>query len=355
MKRVAWIVCLVFVPSAAFLFGQARGTISGRITDQSGAIIAQAKVSATNTGTGATRESVSNATGLYSFPGLDPGPYDVKVEAPGFAGTDRRVNLLTDTNLDADFLLGVGQVREEVQVTGEAALVETTQSGTAGALTTVEVANLPMIDRNFSNLVQLVPGARPAPLVNSNKLTYGTGISIGGGGGRNLQMNVDGLDNRDDMVGGPMMNYSLEAIQEYKVLAHNFGAQYGHTSGAAVQVVTKSGTNDIHGNIFAQGRNDSLTATDYFSEPSHGGIGKPPYDRIQFGGSLGGALKKDKWFLFGAGERIRENRTVTFSAKALTESQILANALPNLGINPTNVIPIELRDTTDLLKSDYYV
>src|SRR5947209_8783103 len=139
MNRIQWLLLIVVAASGMVLLAQSRGTINGRITDQTGAIVAQAKVTAQNTATGISRESVSNADGLYSFAALDPGTYEIKVEATGFTSMTRRVNLVTDTTLDIDFSIGVGEVKQEVSVTGEAALVETSQSGTSGALTTTEV------------------------------------------------------------------------------------------------------------------------------------------------------------------------------------------------------------------------
>ena len=356
---------LLFAVTEAFMFAQSTGTISGTATDASGSIVPKAKVTATNTSTGVSRDTETNSAGLYGFPGLIPGTYDVKIDHSGFASSTKRVTLLADTTLTVDFALGIGSVSQQVEVSGgEAVLVQTTQSEVSASVNSTEVQNLPMLNRNFTGLVTLVPGARPAPAVNSNKVGFGGGIAVGGGTGRNVQMSVDGLDNRDDVIGGPLFNFTIEGIGEFRVLNHQFGAQYGRTNGSVVLVINKSGGNAFHGTAFAYGRNDAMTATDYFSELS--GLGKPPYDRQQYGGSIGGPLKKDKLFFFGAIERIQENRTLTFSPNALNQATILKQALTSLtscatcvqvgkAIVPTGSVPQTVRDLLYTVKGDYQI
>ena len=147
-----------------------------------------------------------------------------------------------------------------------------------------------MLNRSIMGLVTLTPAARPAPILNSTKLTFGGGISVGGAAGRNVMMNVDGSENRDAIVGGPMMNFTLEGIQEFKLLAHGFSAQYGRPNNAAVEVVTKSGSNQWSGSGFIFGRNSALTAIEYFNKV--GNLPESDYDREQAGGSIGGPLSQ---------------------------------------------------------------
>src|SRR5262245_7793851 len=280
---------LVLVAICITANAQSIGTIGGRITDSSGAAIPGATVTATNTATSVSRETITNELGIYSLLSLQPGTYDVKVELAGFAPQQSKgLNVLTGAELKADFVLTVAAVTENVTVNAVAPLVNTTESGTTGELRLQEVQNLPMINRNFQGLIQILPGARPAPIVNSTRTAFGNGIGVAGGSGRNVTVLMDGADNRDEMVGGPSQNFTIEGIQEFKALTNQFGAQYGGTNGAVIQVTTKSGTNQIHGSAFLFGREDALTATDYFTAAAK--AAKTPYTRRQFGGSVGGPV-----------------------------------------------------------------
>lgn len=350
--------CLAIVLSVPYpAFAQSTATFTGRVIDPGGAVVPEATVTATNTGTGVVRSTTTNGDGLYIIPALEPGNYDAKAEKTGFASSERKnVPLVTNTTLTIDFSLVVAGTTQKVEVQSEAGLVETTQSEVSASLQTSEVQNLPMLNRNFTGLVQLVPGARPAPVLLSVRLIFGNGISVSGGGGRNVEVNVDGADNRDDLDGGPEQNYTIEGIQEFKLLTHEYGAQYGRTNGGVVEVATKSGTNQIHGTLFAYGRNESITAIDYFTQQS--GLSKPPFDREQFGGSFGGPIKKDRLFYFGAVERIQQNSTLTFSNSTYNEAQILSQNLPSLvaiGFQPAQQISQPLHDTMYTLKADYQI
>ena len=350
------LLALVVSLFAGSVFAQARGTISGRLTDPAGAVVPGASVTVTNTGTSVSRNTSTNAEGLFNVPALDPGVYDLRVEKSGFSpATKVGVNLLSDTTLTLDFALSVAGSTQQVEVAGDSPLVEITQSAVSGSLQTSEVQNLPILNRNWTGLVTLIPGARPAPAHNTTKQALGNSLSFGGGSGRNVEVNVDGIDNRDDIIGGPMMNFTLEGIQEFKVLSHEFSAQYGRTDGAVVEVVSKSGTNHFHGSAFGYGRNDALTAIDYFSEPAHGGAGKPSYSRENFGGSFGGPIKRDKVFFFGAVERVQQNLVQTEPVALYQQAVLLARYLPAAGVVPAQTIPIPFRDNMYTLKGDYQI
>ena len=199
MKKIVFLL-LLFALVAECLLGQ------GRSAEQQLTLAApsvpQAKVTAVNTSTGVSPDTETNSAGLYGFPGLAPGTYDVKIDRSGFATSTKRVTLLADTTLTVDFALGVGNVTQQVDVSGgEAVLVQTTQSTVSASVNSREVENLSMLNRNFTGLVTLVPGGSSAPAVNSNKVGFGGGIAVGGGTGRNVQMSVDGLDKRDERAG----------------------------------------------------------------------------------------------------------------------------------------------------------
>src|SRR5882724_2363233 len=255
---------LLFLLATTGTYAQFAGTIAGRVVDQGGAVVVSATATATNAGTGLVRTTVTNSDGLYSFAALQPGTYNVKIEMTGFAISAKNgVTLVGDSTVTADFQLGVASMSQQVEVTEAAVMVETTQSVVAGSIQASEVQNLPMLNRTFMGLVTLTPEARPAPILNSTKLTFGGGISVGGGSGRSLVTEVVGAENRDDIVGGPMMNFTIEGVQEFKLLAHAFSAQYGRGSAGVVEVVSKSGTNQLHGTAFGFGRNDAMTAIEY--------------------------------------------------------------------------------------------
>src|SRR6266478_2210889 len=220
MKKLSLsvLVFFLFLHGNNSLFGQAAGTIGGRVSDTAGAVIPGANIVVTAGGTNVARTTVTNEDGFYSFAALQPGSYGVKVEMPGFAPQARNGAVLTaGGTVSLDFSLGIAANVQEVNVTVELAQVDTTQSVVAGSIATSEVQNLPMLNRTFMGLVTLTPSARPAPILNSTKLTFGGGISVGGAAGRNVVTEVDGAENRDAIVGGPMMNFTMEGIQEFKL------------------------------------------------------------------------------------------------------------------------------------------
>ena len=358
VQKLKIVLVTTFVLFASqVVLAQSTGTITGRVLDSTGGAVAGSTVTVTNTGTAITRTTVTNSDGLYTVPSLQPGIYDVKVEMTGFTASEKKgVTLVTDTSLTVDFAMGVAGVNQQVQVTGEAAMtIETTQSEVSGSLQTSEVQNLPVLNRNFTGLVTLVPGARPAPIINTTKASMGSAaISVGGGNGQNVQVNVDGTDNEDNMIGGPLQNYTIEGIQEFKLLVHEYGVQYGRTNGSTLQIVSKSGTNQIHGSLFGYGRNDAMTAVDFLANPANKGLGKAPFHRVQAGGSVGGPIKKDKLFIFGAYERIQQQNSVIVSPAAYNQAVLFAPfALPAGAVVPSQQISQPYMDNLFTVKMDY--
>jgi len=307
---VAVVFLLAFASAA---YAQSTGTINGRVTDPSGGVVPGATVTATNAGTGIARSTVTDSDGLYTIPELTPGTYNVKAAVGGFATLEKQgETLLTATTLTVNLELGLASTASKVEVTSEAPLVELTQSVVSDTLQATEVQNLPILNRNFSGLITLLPSARPTATPANNKISLGGGIGFGGGAGRNGAAEVDGMALRDDVNGGPLFNVTLEGVQEFNVVAHDYPAQYGLTAGGIVLITTKSGSNQFHGSAFGFGRDQDLTAIDYLSETAHGGPGaKPPYSREEFGGSIGGPIIKDKLFFFGAVEDVRLDQSIT--------------------------------------------
>jgi hypothetical protein len=291
-------------------FAQATAAINGRILDQAGGALPGVTVTATNTGTKVPRTVVSNAEGLYSIPALERGIYDLQAELSGFATATRKgVELLTGSTITADLSLGIAQLEESVTVTGQSPLVESSRSSLTSTIRQTEVAQLPMLNRSLAAMITLLPGAREVPTsgAHGHAASY---VSFGGGAGRNYAMLVDGAENKEDHDGGTTMVYSLEGVEEFKVLTSSFTAEYGKAA-TVIVLATKSGTNVIRGSGFAYGRNESLTATDYFSKPDNGGQGKQPFKRTQFGGSIGGPILKNRAWFFGSVERVQQDFTLS--------------------------------------------
>lgn len=334
LKKVFLTGCVVCVLTG-LAFAQATGRITGRVLDQAGAVLPGATVTVTETGTGVARDTVTNGEGLYTVPALNPGTYSVKAELTGFAPqTKSGIVLLTAATITADMQLGLAQLQENVTVTGASPLVETTQATPGNAVQQREVEALPMLNRTVAAVMILVPGARE--VTRNSTGSHGqsdNNVSFGGGGGTSYNSMVDGLDNKEDSNGGTLMSYSLEGVQEFKVLTAGSNAEYGRAS-ATVLLTTKSGGNATHGTIFGYGRNEKLIATDYFSKPENGGLGKQPFSRAQYGGSLGGALVQNRIFYFGSVERIAQEFTQPRPIAYYNELEILMKALPNL--NATN-------------------
>ncbi len=291
------------------------GTITGVVADEKGAAIPGATVTARHIGTNAERTATTSSEGVYEFAQLVPGTYNVNVEAQGFSKVVHDnvvVNVLQRTTLNPE--LKVGSIGETVTVTGETGpLVETTKTDVGGVIDQRRLENLPVNGRSFASLAILIPGATLQPSFDPTKARVGT-FSVGGSTGRNLNITVDGGDNKDNAVGGILQNFSMEGIQEFALSTQRFSAANGRSGGALLSVISKSGTNAVHGSVFGFFRDDKLNTnapkllaeanSNLFPNPTD--IVKPPFSRQQFGGSIGGPIVKDRAFFFGTVERTRE-------------------------------------------------
>jgi len=320
-------------------FAQATGTFNGRVVDSGGGVLPGTTVSATARGTGTVRTAVTNAEGLYVITALNPGVYDVKAEIQGFAPAAKQgVTLVTDTTLTLDFTLGIAAQSESITVTSEAPLIETTEATASSNLQNEEVQELPMLNRSLGALIQLTPGAREETARIGVAGTASTHAYFNvGGNGRSTLVLVDGTDNHDDIDAGATIAYTLEGIEEFKVLPHGFSAEYGKSGGGIVTLVTKSGMNQVHGSGFVYGRSDSLTKIDYFSDPKNGGPGKAPYSRRQFGGSIGGAIVKNRLWYSGSLELIHQDYTLPVASR-ITNLQSYLVPL-NIDVLPAKAYP----------------
>ena len=322
------VLLVLFSFSAGNLFGQltASATLQGTVSDKSSAVIPGAEVQVSNRQTGLTRTETTSSSGLYVFNLLPAGTYEVKVTVKGFTtGVFQNVELAVGRTTTIDAQLSPSQQAETVTVEASgAALVDLQKTDVSLPITPSDVENLPLNGRDFVNMAVLAPGARPVNSYDPTKNRMGV-FATNGSNGRNVNVTVNGVDNKDGTVGGPVMQLPLEAIQEFNISTQRFSAANGRSEGAAVNVITKSGTNDFHGAIYFFDRSDAFNTLNYFEEASHGGPGvKAPFSRQQFGGSVGGPIKKDKTFVFFALERSREQTSFNVNGTAYTNAQALA-------------------------------
>lgn len=320
------------------LWGQAttNSVLEGTVTDNTGAVIKGADVTVTSKETGATRTAKSNDAGEYRFDGLSAGIYGVKVSASGFGAAEAKsIELLVGRTTTENVSLKPGTVTETLEVTGTAPLVDQEKTDVSTNITPEQVQQLPLIGRDIADLAYLAPGVKAADSYDPTKNRYAI-LSVNGDGGRNVNVTVNGVDNKDNTVGGPVMQLPAEAVQEFQVSTQRFSAVNGRSSGAAINVITKSGSNDYHGSFFGFFRDQAFNADE--KVPNGDGTSSPanpPYSRQWFGGSIGGPIKKDKLFAFFAMERQREHTSIAESGQALSELQLVTN----LGAQPAATIP----------------
>ncbi len=346
MKKYAWLllVCalLCALPRRSFAQLTATATLQGTVTDKSGGVIPGAEVKITNRETGAVRTDKTAGNGSYVFNLLPAGHYDVTVTMPGFAtGVYSNVELFVSRTTTVDATLSPSQQTQTVTVEAAgAALVDLQKTDVSLPITPSDVENLPLNGRDFVNMAILAPGARPVNSYDPTKARIGV-FATNGSGGRNVNVTVNGVDDHDNTVGGPVMQLPLEAVQEFNISTQRFSAANGRSEGAAVNLITKSGTNQFHGSLFFQDRDQAFDTLNYFEQTAHGGTGqKAPFSRQQFGGSIGGPLKKDKTFLFFAIERSREQTSINTNPAAYADAQALTKvSLPyGIQVDPVQTI-----------------
>jgi Carboxypeptidase regulatory-like domain/TonB dependent receptor-like, beta-barrel len=309
-----WTVLLLMAFPVSLAAQTFRGTVLGTVTDSTGAVVAGAKVTVRNVATGLERTTDTSADGSYSVPELPIGTYTVTVSQSGFQTSVTSgvvVDVATDRRVDA--VLKTGQVSQTVEVAGEELpQVETTSAELGGTLTSHTIENLPINGRDYTKLIYLNPGIAGSPdQISDSPGSYGE-FSMNGSRGRSNNFLLDGTDMNDGyrndaaineagVFGDPATILPLDAVAELRVLS-NYEAEYGRNSGAVINIVTKSGTNDWHGSALEYLRTDNLGARNYFNTEG----GKNPFHNNQFGGSLGGPIIKDNTFFYADYEGQRE-------------------------------------------------
>ena len=314
-SRACWsVVCLAIAVCLAIpTLLSAQGTtgrIVGRVADPGGAVLANVKVTLVNEGTSVGRDSKTNESGDYDFVEVPVGTYRLEFDLTGFKKNVRRgVSLDINQVITLNTTMQVGAAQEVVDVTSEAPLVETTSTQLGAVVGDRAVSELPLNSRDTYQFLQLQPGVM-STVGSSNSIVYGSSnagaVSVNGGRGRSNNFSVNGGDANDQFVNLPTVQPSPDSIQEFRVLTNTFDAEYGRNSGSVVNVVTKSGTNQFHGNMYEFFRNKVLNSNAYCFSPD--GCPKPQFNQNQFGGTFGGPIIKDRTFFFTSyeGRRIRQ-------------------------------------------------
>jgi hypothetical protein len=338
MRSRSIAVLFVFLASifVCSTFGQTfRGSIQGTITDASGAAVVGAQVKVFSPGTGLSRTVTTNDQGAYLASELPLGTYSVTIEKEGFRTTTlNQIPVSVGSPARADAKLATGQVHEQIEVNADVPLVETTSNTTGGTIAASEAAELPINGRDFTKLLELVPGTASDPVGSTESAgSYGL-FSLNGNRGRSNNYLLDGTDMNDGYRNLPAINQAgvwgcpstilpVDALAEIPVTGSP-EAEFGRSSGATVNIVTKSGTNQIHGSAFEYFRDDALAARNYFNSTFSDGTDQPKnsFSNHQYGGSIGGPIVKDKSFWFAAFEGQRENGGLPQQGFVPTQSYI---------------------------------
>ena len=297
------ILLLIAVPAA--VFAQTSGaSLAGRVTDEGGGALPGVTITVTNVATGFSRTTVTGPDGTYHFPTVPAGTYNVLAELSGFTSvTTRNVELNVATEREVNATLKQAAVKEQITVTAQAPLVETSPASST-VISQREMQNLPLNGRQFANLGSLAPGTTLSVNADPTKPGQLT-IALNGGSGRNVNFLVDGGDNTDDTIGGALQNYNIEAVQEFNIQTSQYKAEYGRTTGGVLTVVTKTGTNNFEGSAYEFYRDKSLN--EKTTAEKNAGSAKQPYRRDQYGASFGGPIIKDRAHFFITGERAKRN------------------------------------------------
>ena len=321
-------VCLLLAASVAHAQGVGTsGAITGTVTDASGAVLPKATINVVDSQTGLKREAETNSIGQFRATGLPPATYDVSAELRGFATEIRRsVTVAVGQTVISDFKLKPSQVATVIEVTDQPPVVETERGSQADTITQRYIADLPIDRRDYLTFTLLAPGVSDATRLAGDqdfrvKQTPQSGLSFYGSNGRGNSITVDGGETSGDS-GGQRLTLSQDAVQEFQINRSNYAADLGSATGASINIVTKSGTNTLHGSLYGFFRNDAMDAQNPFSftqalqagqtfNPANpDSLGSPVKDslsRQQYGGTVGFPIKKDKTFLFAAFEGLRQN------------------------------------------------
>jgi hypothetical protein len=313
-----WLAVVLALALPGVAAQQGTSELRGRVVDAQGAVLPGATVVVRNEATGMYREAVTSADGSFFMSALTPGTYEVSAQLEGFKrSTLTGIRLEIGRTVSVDLRLEIGGLEEQVTVTGETPLVDVTSKEIGGNIRTRELTELPSINRNYIGFIGLLPGIIP----NISTESFGSdSINVNGQDARNNNYLLDGSNNNDDVIGqraGTQARTPLESIQEFQVLTNQFDAEFGRTTGAVINAVTKQGTNQFRGSAFGYFQDASLTERDYFAKKNN--LPKPDTAQQQFGGTIGGPIVRDKAHFFFSLERVRIDEGVTINIPARPE------------------------------------
>src|ERR1700757_3054494 len=318
-KRILFVlmICMTALCFSPLASGQAIGSFSGTITDKSGSFITGATVTVTSQGTGGVRETKTDDTGHYIVNLLPVGVYTIHVQFQGFQPAEAKdVKLQIDESRELNFSLNPASVSSTVEVTADAVAVTTTDPTLGQVINSQQVAQLPLNGRDFVQLATLTPGTvaetNPTSFFNGGPSSEVSArgsfsLSVGGSRANSTDWLLDGNDNNELTAGGIAILSSIDAIQEFKVLTYNYSAEFGTRAGPTVLVTTKSGSNSFHGSLYEFFRNTSLDAKSFFATTPE------KFNLNQYGGSLGGPIRKGKTFFFLDGEQKTQRHGIIFT------------------------------------------
>jgi len=339
-------VLLGFIAPTRVSAQMVGATISGTVVDPSGAVVAGVKIVVKNVSTGTVANAATNPVGVFNAPNLQPGPYELTASATGFTTLVRsRITLTVGQELVLNLTLQVGNTTQQIEVTTEAPTVDLANATVGGLVTGATVEELPLNGRSWSDLAILAPGVHTVgnqPAISSTDRTKrGMGLELSISGGRPQQNNylLDGVNINNYTNAGPGSllggNLGTDAVGEFTVLTTNYSAEYGRTSGGVISAITKSGSNQIHGSVYEFLRNKSLDAANFIDNSN--GNPKPQFRRNQFGGSVGGPIRKDKTFFFADYEGVRQDLGTTVVATVPTQADVDTRIAALQQLNPSFV------------------
>jgi len=331
------------------------GSIAGAVTDPSGASIAGAQVTLTNLGTSENRTQQTGSDGLYQFVNLIPGRYSIDVEKPGFKRYSRpEITVDVNQNARVDASMQVGNVNQTVEVTAETPLIQTETSSLGTVVDTREANELPLNGRNIFNLTTITPSVVPqgntlGTVVGKNPFDFAN-YQIGGAFANEGAIYLDGEPLNTGYINLPLIVPTQDAVSEFKVQYNNLGPEWGKFAGGVININTKSGTNELHGELYEYLRNRVLNANEYFNKTAELDEGlpnkAPPFTQNQFGGTIGGAAIKNKTFFFGSYEGFRLRQGVPYTTTVPTAAErtgdfsaLLSQPNPTVIYDPLSVNP----------------
>jgi hypothetical protein len=330
--RLALALCCALTAASAAAAQTTTSTLTGEVRDTNGALVEGAAVTARSIETNQTRTVQSNAEGRYTFPALPVGAYEVQTEKVGFQRTTERIRLTVGETATLNLTVAVAGHDESVTVTDETAAVNTQTQELSYLVGERLIRDLPLNGRNYTDLALLQPGVIGYPHRDGGSVVaHGLGVSVNGQDPRSNVYLLDGTP-QNDFTNGPAgsaagTSLGQETIREFRVEVNSYSAEYGRNFGGQVNAVTKSGTNQFHGSLYEYHRNDNLDARNFF-DPAR----KPEFKRNQFGGSIGGPIRRDRLFFFFGYESLRENLGRTISS-------VVPNLAARSGVLPNPNVP----------------